>query len=457
MPDPAPIPIIVWAASVLKIDVYDWQANILMDFERGNQTAAACANFTGKTGCLFPICALWMLYSFPRSRVMYLSATGVQVRNQFMSSLNRFRTRPAFAGWQWLETEVRNPQGGFLFGRSSDTGGHVEGLHDQPGSPAALLVDEAKSIDEEVLDALSRCHTSYRLYASSTGQAFGHFYRICTAEAHLWKTYRIPSSMCPHVSPALIAKDRENLKDNVFRIKHGAEWLYDAGDSMISLEHVRSLLEEPPEHEPGDRVAYCDFAGSGDESVLAMADGNRLEIVDTWRSRDTMHSVGKFLNWFKKLGLQGYQIGGDEGYGHQLMDRMDEEGFRLQRFNNGSPAERPEIYANLSAEWWSKAGELIARRQVLLPSGDEKLVAQLTSRRRFYDSRGREKLESKADLRSRGVESPDRADGICGAIAMLSGRHDGSDYLKKVQQLVGRNRLSHPLGPTLDFGTPFRW
>ena len=45
-------------------------------------------------------------------------------------------------------------------------------------------------------------------------------------------------------------------------------------------------------------------------------------------------------------------------------------------------------------------------------------VAQLTSRRKQYDSKGREKLESKADLRARGVESPDRADALIGAIIL---------------------------------------
>jgi hypothetical protein len=38
------------------------------------------------------------------------------------------------------------------------------------------------------------------------------------------------------------------------------------------------------------------------------------------------------------------------------MDRMAEEGFYLQRFNNGSAAKRTETYANLSAEWWSTVG-----------------------------------------------------------------------------------------------------
>jgi hypothetical protein len=120
---------------------------------------------------------------------------------------------------------------------------------------------------------------------------------------------------------------------------------------------------------------------------------------------------------FRKLNLQSYQVGGDEGYGHQLMDRMQEQNFYLQRFNNGSPAKRSDIYANLSAEWWSTAGRLIERRQIIIPN-DEKLIAQLTSRRKLYDSKGREKPESKADLRARGVESPDRADALIGSIVL---------------------------------------
>jgi phage terminase large subunit len=126
--------------------------------------------------------------------------------------------------------------------------------------------------------------------------------------------------------------------------------------------------------------------------------------MDAWRHRDTMHSVGKFSDRFRKLRLKGWQIGGNEGYGHQLMDRMAEQGFHLRRVNNGSHAERSDIYANLSVEWWGTGGQLIERRMIRIPN-DEKLIAQLTSRRKLYDSRGREKLESKADLASRGVES----------------------------------------------------
>ena len=85
--------------------------------------------------------------------------------------------------------------------------------------------------------------------------------------------------------------------------------------------------------------------------------------------------------------------------------------------SNGQAAKRTEIYTSPAAEWWSTVGQLIERRAVIIPN-DEKLVAQLTSRRKQYDSKGREKLESKADLRARGVESPDRADALIGAIIL---------------------------------------
>jgi hypothetical protein len=103
------------------------------------------------------------------------------------------------------------------------------------------------------------------------------------------------------------------------------------------------------------------------------------------------------------------------------MDRMAEEGFHLQKFNNGQATKRTEIYANLSAEWWSTIGQLIERRAVIIPN-EEKLIAQLTSRRKQYDSKGREELESKTDLRARGVESTDRADAVIGAIILAQDR-----------------------------------
>jgi hypothetical protein len=373
------------------------------------------------------------LYTQPKARLQYLSATGAQVKNQFFASLQRFQNRPAFKGWRFLENEIRTPEGGFLFGRATDAGGNIEGLHSRLDSIAGILCDETKSIPEDVLDALDRCRVGHRLYMSSTGPAFGGFYRIMTADSHRLRTFRVTSAMCPHVNPAEIEEDRQNLKDSVFRIKHSAEFLYDAGDSIISLESVRALVANPPPFVLGPKTAFVDFAGAGDETALGLCEGNRVWIEDSWRSRDTMNSVGKLRHHFARLGLKASHVGGDQGFGYQLMDRLDELGFRMHRVSNGAAAEKDEIYFNLAAESWSTVGELIERKLIILPNNDEKLISQLCSRRKLYDSRGRIRLESKEDLAKRGIESPDRAEGLIGSI-MVRLMHDPFAFDKAAAQ-----------------------
>src|SRR5258707_3246716 len=95
--DKPKIPILLFADSILGIQPYDWQCKILLNYKAGNQTAAACANFTGKTSTVFPVPALWTLYNHPCARLMYLSASGAQVMNQFFASFEHFHPRPALA------------------------------------------------------------------------------------------------------------------------------------------------------------------------------------------------------------------------------------------------------------------------------------------------------------------------------------------------------------------------
>jgi phage terminase large subunit len=416
-----PISILLFADSILGIKtLYDWQCNALLSFESGKPTAIAVCNNGGKTSTVYPAAALWCLYSWPKARIVYLSSTFKQVREQFFSNLTRFRYQQAFAGWTWLDTEIRTPQGGYITGKSSDTGGHVEGHHSRPDSPAAILVDEAKSVDEEIFEALSRCTATYRLYGSSTGPAFGYFHSLFASRSEYWNTYRIRSTDCAHISQSSIDADREadGEHSSTFRIKHLSEFLYDSGQSVVSLEHVRNLLADPPVFTPGPVSAFADFAAGGDENVLSICRGNSVEVADAWRSKDTMSTIGRFINNFQKHSLRDFEVAGDAGgMGVVMLDRLSESGFRLKHVHNGAPAQRSESFADFAAEAWATVAQLIERKLIRLPA-DERLVAQLTSRQRRYDSHGRLRLEPKSDMAARGVESPDRADAIIGAVMM---------------------------------------
>lgn len=52
---------------------------------------------------------------------------------------------------------------------------------------------------------------------------------------------------------------------------------------------------------------------------------------------------------------------------------------------------------------------------------DDQLAAELGALRWTVDSRGRVKIESKDDMRKRGMPSPDHADGLCMAWTRGSG------------------------------------
>jgi hypothetical protein len=119
-----------------------------------------------------------------------------------------------------------------------------------------------------------------------------------------------------------------------------------------------------------------------------------------------------------------------------MCDRLAENGWPVNRVNNGSTADKPEAYANKGAEIWFEARVRIEKGGIILPN-DPELIAQLTSRRGWPDSKGRLQLESKADMRSRGLPSPDRADAVLGT--MLPACRSASD---DVNILVGV-KLAH--------------
>lgn len=198
-------------------------------------------------------------------------------------------------------------------GSSPDSSGNTEGYHSRPDSPVAILADEAKSVAEEIFEALSRCTATFRLYASSSGPAFGFFYSLFTSRSAYWRTYRIRSTDCSHISQSSIDADREadGEHSSTFRIKHLSEFLYDSGESVINLEHVRNLLADPPAFVPGPVGAFADFSAGGDESVFSICRGNSAEIVDAWRHKDTMSNVGRFIVNFQKHNIRGFECGGE--------------------------------------------------------------------------------------------------------------------------------------------------
>ena len=110
----------------------------------------------------------------------------------------------------------------------------------------------------------------------------------------------------------------------------------------------------------------------------------------------------------------------DTGLGGGVTDRLNEikreqelSWLVVLPVNAGSkvPGKAAKYYANFTTYMWAKIRDLMLDKEIQLPN-DEELVAQFSCRKYYMASLGKQRLESKDDMKKRGISSPDRADAV---------------------------------------------
>jgi hypothetical protein len=387
------------------------------------------ANGAGKTTTLIPTAVLWFMAMHPRAKVVMTSGVERQVRGQLFPALKS--RAPRLGGWKFNDADIEAPNGSIAIGFSTNDGGRFEGWHGnknplydllQHDGPLMIVVDEAKSVAQTIFDAIDRCTYQALLMASSCGGSLGEFYKSHTTDARFFRTFQIASCHCPHADHEknrdLILK--RGIEDPLVRSKVFAEFMSGEAGTVVSIEALRGLLANPPARMRGGRRLFCDFAAGGDENVIAERDGNTARIVAAWREKNTMVAVGQFVSHFRKLGITPEScpklVAGDgDGLGKPMLDRLAEMGWHLQRVHNGEAAREPG-YFNRGAEIWYTGAKKVTERSVVLLDLDEQTIEQLTSRIGYADQKGKLRVEPKEDMRSRGLDSPDRADALLGCL-----------------------------------------
>ena len=108
------------------------------------------------------------------------------------------------------------------------------------------------------------------------------------------------------------------------------------------------------------------------------------------------------------------------GLGAGVVDRLREQHVRgIVAFNGGEAPFDPERFKNRRAELMWQMREAFEEGEIDLagPGEDDELKAQLGSLKYKIDSKGRISIESKDDMKKRGLPSPDEADAA--AMAMM--------------------------------------
>lgn len=181
-------------------------------------------------------------------------------------------------------------------------------------------------------------------------------------------------------------------------------------DALIPWPWIRAAQERTLE--PGLPNEFgVDVGAGGDKSVIAQRQGGVVRVIREDQIPDTMVTTGNVIADLRRTGARVAKID-VLGVGHGVVDRAQEQGQAVVGVNVGAPAYDRERFLNLRAEYYWGLRERFQQGDIDLDAQDRTLAAQLVALRYQRTSRGQIQIESKQEMRRRGLPSPDRADAV---------------------------------------------
>lgn len=430
-----------------EFELYPWQCEELLRLsgfsapgrspERLKPTAQnpllynlVATNGSGKDAVILAGFILWFISCKTRAMVIATSFTESQIDRQTFKHCKFYAERiNNILGREFFETKYLNitcPETGSearLF--VTNKAGRAEGYHANPGAEFAFIVNEAKSIEDELRPGFLRYSGwNYWIEVSSAGSKSGVFYRntIDPEAVHYPNPLRLGYNYVRRIKlkdcPRLVESD-VRLKKIIREFGVGSPVYLSVVNSEFSDDSDVLVLIKPSAVEyqdpaPNDYnlplVAGVDLALGGDETVVSIWQGNRRVAQRTLRERFEPDLHLWLIDVFNEYKLIPENIAADAGgLGKPIIHRLIAAGWNVNPFNFGGAAKNKTYYLNRGAELWNHLKRLTEERVLVLPRDDYKFMEQLTSRRYTY-SNGKMKLESKEEARARGEESPDRVD-----------------------------------------------
>jgi hypothetical protein len=160
---------------------------------------------------------------------------------------------------------------------------------------------------------------------------------------------------------------------------------------------------------------------NSDRTAIIRRKGRVAYNLDAFRNSNTMETVGRIRHIIDterptKIFIDCIGIGAG------IVDRLREMGFtQVVGVNVARSANIKDKFKNLRAELWSDMRDWLCQElPVQIPDSDE-LHGELCSLGYKYNSNGQLQIESKDDLRARGMPSPDMADAL--ALTFYNGQY----------------------------------
>ena len=308
------------------------------------------------------------------------------------------------------------------------------GVHNYDG--VMVIFDEASGIDDSIWSVTSGFFTEntphrFWLAFSNPRRNSGYFYEAFHSKREFWKNRNIDARQVEGTDKNVYEQIIDEYGSDSVQAHVEVYGMFPnaSDDQFISVNVVDEAMQrEKYKDNTAPIIIGVDPARFGsDSTVIAVRQGRDVIAIKRHKGDDTMETVGRVIEAIEEYKPALVNI--DEGgLGAGVVDRLKEQRYKIKGVNFGNKAKNGMMYGNKRAEMWGDMREWL--KSAAIPS-DRYLKSDLISPMMKPDSKGSIFLESKKDMRARGLASPDAADAIALTFAFPVAHREYTGIIQK--------------------------
>lgn len=293
------------------------------------------------------------------------------------------------------------------------------GLHNQ-GNRILVLFDEASAIDDVIWEvtegALTDANTEiiWCAFGNPTRNS-GRFRECFRKYRKFWNTYQIDSRTVKISNKAKIEEWLEAYGEDSDFFKVRVRGVFPSASDLqfISTEiadKAQKQVYKPGQFEHLSVIIGVDPAWTGSDSLeIVMRQGYYMKSLASIPKNDDDWRMAQLIAQFEDE-YKADAVFIDMGYGTGIYSIGKQLGRKWRLIEFGGKSNDP-VYLNMRAYMWGQMKEWL-REGGSIPPNDQALYDDIVGPEAIIDKNGRIQLESKKDMKDRGLPSPNKGDAL---------------------------------------------
>ena len=308
------------------------------------------------------------------------------------------------------------------------------GVHNYDG--VMVIFDEASGIDDAIWAVTAGFFTEntpnrFWMAFSNPRRNTGYFYECFNSKREFWTNKVVDARSVEGTDKQVYQQiiDEYGPDSSQAHVEVYGQFPNAGDDQFIGATVVDDAMARTKYQDMSAPIIIgVDPARFGaDATVIAVRQGRDIVKIMRHRGDDTMTVVGHVIEAIEEF-KPALVVIDEGGLGAGIVDRLKEQRYKVKGVNFGNKSSSPIMYGNKRAEMWGKMRDWL--KTASIPK-DRFLKTDLISPMMKPDSRGTIFLESKKDMKSRGLASPDAADAICVTFAFPVAHREYTDAKRR--------------------------